>query len=172
MVLDWASGVVSRPVSGLTAAAVPAADYTGGCPLYAPPEVADAIVHGRVPEPSEAADVWSFAESMRVALGGARPWGGGGEPAWSRIARGDLRRPFPPGTARRWPEFAALMARALDPDPRARPSADEIACVLRDAVSYRARTGASAWTVAGASRPVRGIRSWSPLVCPRRLRWV
>ncbi|WP_424643021.1 hypothetical protein [Embleya sp. AB8] len=156
MIVGWASGAFTRrSASGLVAPA-----YTGGCPLYAAPEVGRALVEGRVPERSEAADVWALAESIRVALGGRPLRIGSGERPWEVVAAGHPR-PFAAGTARRLPELAALLARALDPDPRARPSADEIACLLQDAVSHRAR----------AERGEATTRSWHTRVRWAPLRW-
>ncbi|HEY3360126.1 MAG TPA: serine/threonine-protein kinase, partial [Polyangia bacterium] len=166
-------GVARLPDSALT--------VTGqfvGSPAYAPPE---ALLAG---EFSPATDVYGLAATLYEGLCGATPYGDPG--GVSEAARARAREPVPL-TARRAdvpPEVARVVARGLRRDPRARPTAGELAAELADATAAgaplppapaaaarprRRHPRAAALALAGAAAAlalaaglVAGLGGWGP----------
>jgi eukaryotic-like serine/threonine-protein kinase len=111
-----------------------------GTPRYLAPETR----HGR--PPSTATDVYSLGLTLHELLGGAVDADGA-------ITAIPVRVPV---------DLAALVARALDPSPRRRPGAAEVAAVLetlparRAVFRPRAHDDTPTWPVAADQRPTSG----------------
>jgi serine/threonine protein kinase len=98
-----------------------AAGFVVGTPDFLPPEIAA----GRPPGP--ASDAWQLAAVVSFALTGTPPRGhsDGAVAAVLAAARGEPCNQLPRGSAHR-----ALLQRALDPNPAARPSLPAVQAAL------------------------------------------
>ncbi|SNR32874.1 Serine/threonine protein kinase [Haloechinothrix alba] len=126
-----------------------------GTPDYTAPEVAAG-------EPaSPASDAWQLAATVSYALTGKPPRGvrETAMAALSAAARAEAPSELPERSA-----HAALLARALDPDPRNRPSLRE---VVREVDGWLARAGASAQGPVTRVLPQGAPRQGSTRIQPR-----
>jgi hypothetical protein len=117
---------------------------------YAPPELLDGD------RPTPANDVYSLALTLWAAATGTEPFGAGELPAAAVMARVQSERlRFPDGVGGLDTGAVGVLDRCLDPRPGSRPTADELAAVLRG-------DGSSVSVPASGAAAVAGHRQRAP----------
>lgn len=140
LVLDWGLAQAHGAVdAGPDAAALPTSDLTVagavlGTPAYMSPEQA------RGERVDARGDCWALGLVLYEIVAGRRAWDGPSDTLLSRLRAGEA----PPPLDRAPPELAAVVHRALRPDPAARyPDAGAL---LEDLQAWRDHTRVSAYT--------------------------